>query len=204
VGWNTALSRSLETTVAIRTSIAHIEVRSRIRCNVLLMFNIEAISTAESSVAPEVTDPVAYLFYLIFVAVVCYMLYSVCAGPRDGRRLGQNGAGGRWGGGGGGGGTDYGSAPPPPYSKHPESPSEPQSQSWRPGFTTGAMAGAAATHLYNTYNSRSDDRAPRAANTAQAAPRFDRWSSLSDDRGEGSSGMGATRRATGMGGSSVR
>ncbi|KAI2615476.1 hypothetical protein GGR54DRAFT_291379 [Hypoxylon sp. NC1633] len=99
------------------------------------------------------TDPSAWLFGVIFVAVCLWILYSACfaAGGTNvrlggGRRRPRNNGGGGGGGGfdpgfgpgGGGGGWDD---PPPPYSK---SSSSTQNQGWRPGFWSGLAGGAAA------------------------------------------------------------
>lgn len=99
---------------------------------------------------------VAVLFWTIFVAVVCWMLY-VAFLRSDGRPGAGNNRPGFFGGGGGGwgGGNDD---PPPPYDYQPPPPTSKTSSSrnipraapaqaqggWRPGFWTGALGGAAA------------------------------------------------------------
>lgn len=98
--------------------------------------------------------------------------------------------------------------PPPPYSKNP---TEPANQGWRPGFWTGAALGGAATHLFRNRTQAQPaatpydwerEQTPRPSffgsrPRAPTQPRF-------DDRGEGSSNLGAMRRSTGLGGSNVR
>ena len=107
--------------------------------------------------------------------------------------------------------------PPPPYSKNPSQGSN-NWGNWRPGFWTGAAAGGLANQLWNS----ATNRQPAAAGAAydwerdrMAAPtrpgpssffgsRRAPSSGYDDDRGEGSSNLGAMRRSTGLGGSSVR
>lgn len=94
------------------------------------------------------------VFWALFIAVVCWMVYS--AFLRDnGTRPGGNDRPGFFGGGGGGGGNDD---PPPPYDYHPpprpkttststrapRAAPAPAQEGWRPGFWTGALGGAAA------------------------------------------------------------
>lgn len=106
------------------------------------------------------------------------------------------------------GGMDDSQGPPPPYSKNP---SEATGQGWRPGFWTGAALGGIANHLFA--NRRQAAAAPRPAtwDWEREQPRASIFGgrraatpARSDDRGEGSSNLGAMRRSTGLGGSSVR
>ncbi|KAF8239796.1 DUF1183-domain-containing protein [Tricholoma matsutake] len=106
------------------------------------------------------------------------------------------------------GGMGYTDEPPPPYSKQmPEG-----SQQWRPGFWTGAVVGGLANHLLNRRQAEprgptvaaydwERDRIPGASffRSRRAPP-----TTTYEDRGEGSSNLGAMRRSTGLGGSSVR
>ncbi|KAL9098454.1 MAG: hypothetical protein Q9163_005887 [Psora crenata] len=92
------------------------------------------------------------IFWVVFVAVVIWMIYAAFFG--GGARRPGNGLVGGGGGGGGRGGDD----PPPPYDFHPPSSkqrtyysssraprADPALQErWRPGFWTGALGGAAA------------------------------------------------------------
>ncbi|KAI8634841.1 hypothetical protein F5Y19DRAFT_469891 [Xylariaceae sp. FL1651] len=98
----------------------------------------------------------AWLFGIIFVAVLLWIMYSAWteAHPRGAiqrrprNRWGGGGGGGfdpgfGPGGGGGGGYGGYNDDPPPPYSK-----SSAQNQGgWRPGFWSGVAGGAAAAYL---------------------------------------------------------
>ena len=97
-----------------------------------------------------------FVFWLIFGGVVGAIILSAfgCLGSRGAAGAGGNRPG--WGGGGGGGGGGFNDDPPPPYSDYRPSP-KPLTRSsssiyaqtrdtgaWRPGFWTGAGAGAAA------------------------------------------------------------
>ena len=94
--------------------------------------------------------------------------------------------------------------PPPPYSKDPVTPGN---NSWTPGFWTGAALGGLGTYLMSDRRRTEEPRMydwERARNPR--APLFGggRMSRNSEDRGEGSSNLGAMRRSTGFGGSTVR
>ncbi|RAL07060.1 DUF1183 domain protein [Aspergillus homomorphus CBS 101889] len=134
--------------------------------------------------------------------VACFFLIMLpmlrdCFGLRGFRRAQRGGRGWGGGGGGGGGGGPFPPGPPPPYSSCPDP--APASESWRPGFWTGALGGAAAGYGLGSRNSRRS-----SAFTQRPAPSFTRW----DDPGEGSSrsrspqfsstttstGFGSTRR----------
>lgn len=148
------------------------------------------------------------VFWLIFIGVALYIVYSAFvgwargegAGPRPGNRPG-------WGGGGGGGwgGDDD---PPPPYDWRPSPGSKPQSNyggtgGWRPGFWSGALGGAAAGYA-----------AGRAGNNTRGSSRWDSGRGSSWNNGEGSSrsssgssgsGYSSTRHeSTGFGSTSRR
>ncbi|ORY82879.1 hypothetical protein BCR35DRAFT_290630 [Leucosporidium creatinivorum] len=124
---------------------------------------------------------------------------------------------GGWGGGGGGGGGGPGfggGPPPPPYSSKPP---EPQGAGWRPGFWTGALAGALGTQAAQGFRNR-------AGYTNAQEERFRQrqagWGGgLRDDGfgwggaggrptrsgGEGASGSGGgMRQSTGFGGTRNR
>ncbi|KAK0769807.1 hypothetical protein LTR02_011488 [Friedmanniomyces endolithicus] len=119
------------------------------------------------------------LFWGVFIAVICIFVYKTCVAraathppPGNDSHLGWNGDGS---GGGDDGGDD---GQPPPY--HPQAPKpkadhransgRPDSQDqqrgrdgqWRPGFWSGAAAGAAATYagnaLSNTLNANRTNR----------------------------------------------
>ena len=96
-----------------------------------------------------------FIFWLFFGGVVGAMVLSAfgCLGGRRAAGAGGNNRPG-WGGGGGGGG--FNDDPPPPYSDYRPSPKPStrstssryaqmsENQAWKPGFWTGAGAGAAA------------------------------------------------------------
>ena len=135
----------------------------------------------------------AALFWIIFMAVVCWMIYA--AFLRDPRqpRGGNNRRGFLGGGGGWGGGNDD---PPPPYDYHPP-PSKPRStprvasaqNGWRPGFWSGALGGAAAGYM--------------AGNGGQnQQPRNYGSNATHGGNGEGSSRWGGSTRSSSGAGSS--
>ncbi|KAL8805897.1 MAG: hypothetical protein Q9182_001678 [Xanthomendoza sp. 2 TL-2023] len=131
----------------------------------------------------------AVLFGLVFVGVLGWIVYSALFGNRAGN--GRNAGGGYpWGGGGGGGGGGFGRGddPPPPYSRQaPPSggkryPSNfgANASSWRPGFWSGAAAGAAGAYLAGNRGQ------------TQRPPSTGSWGWGGNDNGEGSS-SGRTR-----------
>ena len=141
------------------------------------------------------------IFWMVFVAVVIWMIYAAFfrdTARRPGNRTGFGGFGG-FGDGGGGGGNDD---PPPPYDYNPP-PSKSrtyassaraaraapaQQGGWRPGFWTGALGGAAAGYMTGNRGNR----------TQQQPRNQDMWGN-----GEGSSNWGAGRtRSSGSLGSS--
>ena len=94
------------------------------------------------------------LFWLIFVGVLGWILYSMVQnwrqGPANGQagRVGGGGGFGGWGGGGPGGPGD--DDPPPPYpgtGKRSTRNYGATEQAWRPGFWSGAAAGAAGGYF---------------------------------------------------------
>jgi hypothetical protein len=96
------------------------------------------------------------LFWLVFIGILVYIVYSAfiarTQGPTDGAMVPGNrpGWGGGGGGGGWGGGDDHDDPPPPYYDTRPGYSkqgygSAPGTQGWRPGFWSGALGGAAAT-----------------------------------------------------------
>ena len=92
---------------------------------------------------------------------------------------------------------------PPPYPK-PEG-----NQGWRPGFWTGAALGGFANHLIN--RQRPEPRVAPVAYDWERVPGASFFGGRRtppvaryDDRGEGPSNLGAMRRSTGLGGSTVR
>ncbi|KAJ9137260.1 Store-operated calcium entry-associated regulatory factor [Pleurostoma richardsiae] len=109
------------------------------------------------------TDWSAYLFGIVFVAVLAWIVWSACVRADENRRPGPRRAGGNnfWGGGGGGGWGPGGGGgggggypgytdPPPPYPG--TKPSDSQG-GWQPGFWSGLAGGAAAGYLAGNRNS---------------------------------------------------
>jgi len=111
-----------------------------------------------------------------------------------GDRQGRSGPGGFSG--------SYYTSPPPPYTKDAGSGSGSQ---WQPGFWTGAALGALGNHILNRpsesreYDWERERRLPGSISRSRLVPGYD-----SQDRGEGSSNLGAMRTSTGYGGSSSR
>jgi len=159
-------------------------------------------------------DPIASVFTVMWLAVLVIMLYSFyksCTGRRSssgtGPRTNRPGpsSGPGW-----FSGNPFSSDhhdAPPPYSKYG---SAPTSEGWRPGFWTGAALGGLGAHVLNNrrrttaYDWENERFGGRGFQPPPAAPRsrfsaFDR-----DDRGEGSSNLGAMRSSVGLGGSNVR
>jgi hypothetical protein len=148
---------------------------------------------------------VGFLFFILYnFFLSCFRRNDASRAPRPPPTHRPSNSGG-WFPGGMGGMDDSMPQPPPPYSKNP---TEPANQGWRPGFWTGAALGGAATHLFGNRRQAQPASTPydwervsffsaRPASYAPAEPRF-------DNRGEGSSNLGAMRRSTGLGGSNVR
>ena len=145
------------------------------------------------------SDLPAFIFFVIFLSVIGWMIYSAFLRDRHTRpRAGGNALG--WNGGGGGGGPD-GNDPPPPYD-HDTKPSSSRQgaapalgqQGWRPGFWTGALGGAAAGYM--TGNRGQQPR--RYQDTPSSS-----WYNFQDnnDPGEGSSGWGSSGRTRSSGSS---
>jgi hypothetical protein len=140
-------------------------------------------------------------FWILFIGVLCWMVYSAFtqrnARQRQPRRPGQGGNPRPWGGGGGGGGGGGWDDPPPPYDStdyttprgKPSTSSsrrEPTgSRGWTPGFWSGAGAGAAAGYAAGAYANR--------GNSTRSG-----WGlgGRGDNGGEGSSGTRSTARSS--------
>ncbi|KAA8568469.1 hypothetical protein MFRU_012g00360 [Monilinia fructicola] len=108
------------------------------------------------------------LFWLIFMGVLGWILYSMFQnwgqGPVNGRvRRGGGGGFGGWGPGGPGGPGDD-TDPPPPYpgtGKRYATNYGAAEQAWRPGFWSGAAAGAAGAYLAGNRANRQQDQGSR-------------------------------------------
>ncbi|KAJ7274334.1 hypothetical protein B0H12DRAFT_391992 [Mycena haematopus] len=160
-------------------------------------------------------NPGSLLFTLLWLVVLALIVYSFLQscmrGPQN--RVGarpdppQPGNSGFFP---GGFNNDDTSAPPPPYSKG----SPVANEGWRPGFWTGAALGGLGAHLLgNRQNQNQNSRAydwerDRTYRSPPGTGGFFGQRGTArpsqEDRGEGSSNLGAMRRSTGLGGSSVR
>ncbi|KAF2275202.1 uncharacterized protein EI97DRAFT_434440 [Westerdykella ornata] len=126
------------------------------------------------------------VFWMVFLGVAGWIVYSAFIGWARGRGVNDPGVyRPGWGGGGGGGGGWGGpDDPPPPYDWQPprnnRKPGYGSTESWRPGFWSGALGGAAAGYA-----------AARAANRNNTGSGWgfgnsnSRWGGY--DNGEGSS-----------------
>lgn len=164
---------------------------------------------------------VAALFWVIFISVVCWMIYAAFLrddGPRPPRGNDRPGFfGGGWG---GGGGNDD---PPPPYDYHPPPPKPKTSSSreaaqraapaqaqggWRPGFWSGALGGAAAGYMAG--NRGQQPSAPGSAfDYGGNGEGSSRWGGGGSTRSSSGSGLSSTfgsdrHESTGFGGTSRR
>ncbi|KAJ3783761.1 DUF1183-domain-containing protein [Lentinula aff. detonsa] len=158
------------------------------------------------------------VFTVAWVAVLLFIFYSFlksCLQTREtsstGSSRGNRPEGAPRPGGGDGRFPGYydnntGRDPPPPYSKTQNT------EPWRPGFWTGALAGGLADR-YLFRNNETGDRQRRQWDWEQSrrpttffggGPGRTGSTSNSADRAEGPSNLGSVRRSTGFGGSSVR
>ncbi|KAI6551744.1 hypothetical protein MCOR03_008737 [Pyricularia oryzae] len=160
----------------------------------------------------------AWLFWVFFIAVVCWILYSAFTaqpGEFRGPRPGRNNF---WGGGGGGGGPGPGffggggngwNDPPPPYPGNKPTGS---GGGWQPGFWSGLAGGAAAGYMAgnrgrnNTDNNRGYGSFGNSRNTWGGGSSWGGAGGAgpSSSRGSGSSSSSARYESTGFGGTSRR
>ncbi|KAF2841740.1 DUF1183-domain-containing protein, partial [Patellaria atrata CBS 101060] len=151
---------------------------------------------------------IGVLFWILFFAVAAWMVYLAFFKPNGGVGGPQGPQAPRWGGGGSGGGGGDDDDPPPPYdhlpprSKYTRSPTS--QESWRPGFWSGAAAGAGAAYMAGRGLGRSNNTRETYAQPSSS------WfgGGRRDNGGEGSSrgasspstsryestGFGSTRR----------
>jgi hypothetical protein len=110
---------------------------------------------------------VSGLFWLLFVGVLCWMVYGFFTNRGAGGAANPNPRPrGGWGGGGWGGGGDD-NDPPPPYDPRPPprktynthgQPAAAQ-QGWTPGFWSGALGGTAAGYMMGQRGQRNQNNA---------------------------------------------
>lgn len=154
----------------------------------------------------------AAAFWLLFIGVALWMVYSAftgwaqrpAGGPAGGNRPGWGGGGG---GGWGGGNNDPYDDPSPPY--YPSNPRNSKSgygatEGWRPGFWSGAMGGAAAgwaagrmgnrgNQTGSGWGGRSGSSSGGGWNNGEGSSRSSSGDSFSSTRYE-STGFGSTSR----------
>ena len=141
---------------------------------------------------------VFWLSALFIATVVLCILAALASALRDCFTNRSRPPGGRgWGGWGGGGGGDDGNDPPPPYSSFPPK-SGSSNQQYRPGFWTGAAAGAAGAYVA-AIMARSNNQ-PNQGRSGWGGGRGSSSSSASS----GSSNSSTTYQSTGFGGTTRR
>ncbi|KFG83144.1 DUF1183 domain protein [Metarhizium anisopliae] len=147
------------------------------------------------------TDLSAWLFTVVFVAVLGWIVYSACVAG-NGDRQARGNTGRRWGGGGGGfggGGWGPGNDPPPPY---PGTKPSSSGSAWGPGFWSGLAGGAAAGYLAGNRN-RNDERRGYdrgwGSNTWGSGPASPRASPAASWGSSSSSGSSSRHESTGFG-----
>lgn len=160
----------------------------------------------------EENDLGAYLFGLLFLAVLGWILYSMWAAwqgaPGARRRPRQGGFwGGGWGGGGGGGpggGDPY--DPPPPYPGKRYNYGNTGAEGWRPGFWSGALGGAAAGYMAGNRGGRQQEIPQRNAGWFGGGgnSRSGWGAPTRGNSGSSSSSSGARHESTGFGSTSRR
>ncbi|KAM0804610.1 hypothetical protein BDR22DRAFT_799482 [Usnea florida] len=171
-------------------------------------------------------DGAAFIFWLIFIAVVGWMVYAAMIRDRPGRRP-PGAAANNWFGGGGDGGGDN-DDPPPPYEYRPTAKAKTtpsrihraapgqRQEGWRPGFWSGALGGAAAGYMagnrgqtqqprhQGTWNSGGVNGRDNMEGGSGFAGSGSGRSGLSENSGS-SSGHGSSRHeSSGFGGTSRR
>lgn len=163
------------------------------------------------------------LFWIAFIAVICWMIYSAFLRDNGLRRTGgNNNRPGFFGGGGGGGGGGGNDDPPPPYDYHPPPKSTstrappraanaPAQEGWRPGFWTGALGGAAAGYMAGNRGQNQQPRAQRPTmgyggnDNGEGSSRWGGASPRSSGGSSSGSGFGTSRHeSSGFGGTNRR
>jgi hypothetical protein len=176
------------------------------------------LSLSDIDVPADIASIIFTILWIGFLLLIVYSFLKSCLGARNGRPLNPTppGPGYRpdtsgWF---PGGNRPHDDSPPPPYSKDNPTAAGPGQAGWRPGFLTGAALGGLGTYLWNNRGNagnannlrerRYDWERPAATSRSTGFWGSQRQSSSNDDRGEGSSNLGAMRRSTGFGSSSVR
>ncbi|CAM1505502.1 Fc.00g111390.m01.CDS01 [Cosmosporella sp. VM-42] len=144
------------------------------------------------------TDWGAWVFTIIFVAILVWIIYSACFAAQDRntrptrRRPGFGGGGGGWN---PGWGPD--NDPPPPY---PGTKPSDQQQGWQPGFWSGLAGGAAAGYFAGNRGQRHD------SDYGSIGRGNNRWGAGSSGgrSSSNSSGGSARHESTGFGSTSRR
>ena len=164
-------------------------------------------------------DWAAAIFWLIFIAVVAWMIYAALIRDSPGRRP-PGAAPNHWSGGGGGGDNDD---PPPPYEYRPSpkakatssrapraAPAQAQG-GWRPGFWSGALGGAAAGYMAGNrgQSQRPRDQSTWNLNGVNGRGNGEGSSMFAGTRSSGSSSSSSsygtsTHESSGFGGTSRR
>ncbi|KAF2181678.1 DUF1183-domain-containing protein [Zopfia rhizophila CBS 207.26] len=148
------------------------------------------------------------IFWLVFIGVVLWIVYSAFTRGDDVAGAGGNrpgwGGGGGWGGGWGGGPDD----PPPPYDwrPSPKPRSSYPSEGWRPGFWSGALGGAAAGYAAGRAGNRNNQNNSTwgGGNGGSGWWNNGEGSSRSNSGSSGSSSSSTRYESTGFGSTSRR
>ncbi|KAF2004405.1 DUF1183-domain-containing protein [Amniculicola lignicola CBS 123094] len=160
---------------------------------------------------------VGYVFWCIFLGVGLWIIFHAVRGWFDNRQLGGNWGRGAWGGGGGGGGYGGGGGgggggypgnddAPPPYSPAPQPPKRDyggtgtNNQSWRPGFWTGTLGGAAAGYAAGRMGNNNNNRGGWGGDTTRNDNSWGRGGSSWGNGGgwgNGGNGEGSSRSSSG-------
>ena len=156
---------------------------------------------------------VATLFWVVFIVVLCWIVYAAFFGYQRPPGLGQDRPGFF-----GGGGDD--NDPPPPYDHHsapkayssramPRAAPARGQEGWRPGFWTGALGGAAAGYAAGNrgQSQRYRDYGPNVnyGGNGEGSSRMGTGGRTGSSSSVGSSSYGSSRHeSSGFGGTSRR
>lgn len=198
---------------------SHTSLREQDTLLVISIINILSYSSYVFYLAFDVSGIIFTIVWVAFLVFILWGLLKTClrdnSNPLAGSARPPNY---RPGGGGGGGwfpgGNNPDDAPPPYYAKPYGSSTNTSGSSGWPTFLTGAVLGGLGTQYFNNRRQqppptppvRSWDWERRAQPQPPASTSFfsRRSTASNDDRGEGPSNLGAMRRSTGLGGTTVR